>query len=74
VKSLAVAWDGEFEAPLPSSTQKRRVAVFQHLRCLLACLCSGLSPSCVHVVVTVAMIVVAAAAAEVASVAAGDGA
>ncbi len=36
VKSLIVAWDGEFEAPLSSSTQKRGVAVFQQVRCLLA--------------------------------------
>ena len=31
VKSLIVAWDGEFEPPLSSSTQKRSVAIFQHL-------------------------------------------
>jgi hypothetical protein len=74
VKSLIMAWDGEFGAPLSSSTQKRGVAVFQLVRCLLACWCSRVSPSCAHVVVTVVMIVVAAAAAKDASAAVGDGA
>ena len=74
VKSLIVAWDGEFEAPLSSSTRKRGVAVFQHVRCLLACWCLRVGPSCARVVVTVVVIVLAAAAAEDASAAAGDGA
>ena len=74
MKSLIVAWNGEFEAPLSSSTQKRGADVFQHLRCLLACWFSGVSPSCANVLVVVVMAVVAAAAAEDAPAAAGDAA